>query len=64
MYDEEANCDHDMETLYCETCGGYQGEQCNHCGYWYDGGDHLAAQPHLWCTCGQQASTQELETPE
>jgi hypothetical protein len=46
-------CDHDYEAHYCDRCGKYQGMECNHCGNWYDGGDHMSAQPELWCTCGE-----------
>lgn len=44
-------CEHDWENCYCERCGKYQGQQCNHCGDWYDGGDHMAAQEEIWCSC-------------
>lgn len=45
------HCDHDWEDCYCDRCGKYQGQQCSHCGEWSDGGDHMAAQPELWCDC-------------
>jgi hypothetical protein len=43
--------DHLFSDVWCERCGKYQGQTCDHCGAWYDGGDHMAAQPELWCDC-------------
>ena len=55
------NCDHDWETLICDRCGGYQGQKCNHCGDWNDGGDYMASNAH-WCTCpGLEADEDEDE---
>ena len=45
------NCDHDFEPQYCGRCGKYQGMECNHCGDWYDGGDHMVSQEDIWCQC-------------
>ena len=58
LYEEEDEWDepcqdHDWEARYCDRCGLYQGMVCNHCGEWSDGGDHMAAQPALWCRCGE-----------
>jgi len=48
--------DHDWETLICMKCGGYQGEQCNHCGMWSDGGDWMAGNAD-WCMCSATVNT-------
>lgn len=45
------DCDHLYSDVWCDNCGKYQGQQCEFCGDWYDGGDHMAAQPGLWCDC-------------
>lgn len=45
------DCDHLYNDVWCDVCGKYQGQSCEFCGAWTDGGDHMAAQPDLWCTC-------------
>lgn len=49
MFDVE--CDHDYESTYCDDCGKFCGMVCNHCGDWYDGGDHMASDDSVWCVC-------------
>jgi len=46
--------DHAFVACYCDKCGKYQGMQCEYCGAWNDGGDYMAEQLELWCTCGEE----------
>lgn len=46
------DCEHDYEPCYCDRCGMYQGDECNHCGAWSDGGEYMAGRTDLWCQCG------------
>lgn len=46
-----ADDDHSYVAHYCDVCGKFQGMSCEYCGAWCDGGDHMAAQPELWCAC-------------
>lgn len=56
-WDADDDCgDRDFEPQYCDSCGGFLGQRCNHCSAWYDGGDHMAAQPELWCRCADETA--------
>lgn len=45
------NCDHLYNDVWCDSCGRYQGQTCEFCGDWYDGGEHMA-DIDMWCVCG------------
>lgn len=54
------DCDHDWDNCYCDRCGRYQGQECNACGAWYDGGDYMASREDLWCKCGPDEYERDL----
>lgn len=53
----EPDCDHLWTPAYCDRCGKYQGDECEFCGEWSDGGDHMASRDDLWCRCTAEDSS-------